>query len=160
MNLDRGVAYAGFWRRLAAVAIDALLLTPLLLAALYLLTGSLDSLLQEQPFPEVGPLGSVAAELTLMALVVGCWVWLGGTPGKLVMNCELVRAADGSRIGVAQGILRYFCYAASALPLLAGFLWIGLDRRKQGLHDKVAGTVVLISDESRKSVEQLARELD
>ncbi|MBX3651771.1 MAG: RDD family protein [Burkholderiales bacterium] len=34
-------------------------------------------------------------------------------------------------------------YIASALPLFLGFIWVGIDKRKQGWHDKLAGTVVI-----------------
>ncbi|WP_141737159.1 RDD family protein [Marinobacter sp. X15-166B] len=33
----------------------------------------------------------------------------------------------------------------SALPLCLGFIWVGVDKRKQGWHDKLAGTVVVRS---------------
>ena len=59
-----------------------------------------------------------------------------------------------------QAIVRYFCYLLSALLPMADFVWIGLDRRKQGLHDKLAATVVVITDESRKSLQQLSQELN
>ena len=39
-------------------------------------------------------------------------------------------------------MLRFLAYFVSALPLYLGFLWIALDRRKQGWHDKIARTIV------------------
>ncbi len=38
---------------------------------------------------------------------------------------------------------RYLGYFASTIPLCLGFLWIAFDKRKQGWHDKLAGTVVI-----------------
>ena len=38
---------------------------------------------------------------------------------------------------------RLLCYLVSALPFYLGFLWAAFDRRKQGWHDKIAGTVVI-----------------
>jgi len=38
---------------------------------------------------------------------------------------------------------RYFAYFISTIPLCLGFLWITFDRKKQGWHDKLAGTVVV-----------------
>jgi uncharacterized RDD family membrane protein YckC len=29
------------------------------------------------------------------------------------------------------------------LPIFLGFVWVAFDRRKQGWHDKLAGTVVV-----------------
>jgi len=34
-------------------------------------------------------------------------------------------------------------YLISKLALYLGFIWIAFDRRKQGWHDKIAGTVVV-----------------
>jgi uncharacterized RDD family membrane protein YckC len=38
---------------------------------------------------------------------------------------------------------RFFAYFVSIFPACLGFLWIAFDRRKQGWHDKIAGTVVV-----------------
>jgi len=43
-------------------------------------------------------------------------------------------------------LLRYLGYYLSMLPLFLGFIWVGIDRRKQGFHDKIAGTVVIRQD--------------
>lgn len=44
---------------------------------------------------------------------------------------------------IGQAAARYLCYILSMLPLDLGFIWIGVDRRKQGWHDKIAQTVVV-----------------
>jgi uncharacterized RDD family membrane protein YckC len=49
----------------------------------------------------------------------------------------------GLWITVARGIVRYLGYYVSAIPLLLGFVWVAFDERKQGLHDKLAGTFVV-----------------
>ena len=54
----------------------------------------------------------------------------------------------------AQNIIRYLGYFISFLPLGLGFLWIAFDERKQGWHDKLAGTVVIIGKPSPLSAEQ------
>jgi uncharacterized RDD family membrane protein YckC len=38
---------------------------------------------------------------------------------------------------------RYLGYFVSAIPLFLGLIWVGIDGRKQGWHDKLAGTVVI-----------------
>ena len=43
-------------------------------------------------------------------------------------------------------IARYFGYLVSSLPLFLGFAWIAIDRRKQALHDKIAGTRVIYEE--------------
>jgi uncharacterized RDD family membrane protein YckC len=40
-------------------------------------------------------------------------------------------------------LARYVGYIISTIPLCLGFLWVGFDSKKQGWHDKIAGTVVV-----------------
>lgn len=161
MNLTSGIVYAGFWRRFAAVIIDGFIVMPILVLLLYVVSGgelSQDAL-ENDPFAHFDPLLSVAIDVSLFALVVFFWVRFLGTPGKLLMGCEIVNANTGEPLSIARAMLRYFAYLASALPLLLGFAWIAFDRRKQGLHDKIAGSLVIIADESRKSLQELEQEL-
>jgi len=64
------------------------------------------------------------------------------TPGKRVLGLRVVDGA-GQRIGFGRASGRYFAKLLSALPLLGGFVLIGLSRRKQGLHDLLASTRVV-----------------
>jgi uncharacterized RDD family membrane protein YckC len=45
----------------------------------------------------------------------------------------------------------------SALPLGLGFVWIAFDRRKQGFHDKIAKTCVVMEDEASKELDEILR---
>ena len=47
---------------------------------------------------------------------------------------------------VSQFIIRYLGYYVAMLPLFLGIIWVGIDKRKQGWHDKLAGTVVIRSN--------------
>ena len=73
------------------------------------------------------------------------WFWRRflATPEKMATHLEVVDAKTGSKMSVAQSIGRYFAYIISALPLCLGFIWVGIDNKKQGWHDKLAGTVVI-----------------
>jgi uncharacterized RDD family membrane protein YckC len=58
----------------------------------------------------------------------------------------LARIVDANTYGppsTGKLVGRYFAYLASIIPLFLGFLWIAFDKRKQGWHDKLAGTVVV-----------------
>ena len=46
-------------------------------------------------------------------------------------------------ISWGKAILRYIGYIISGLVLLIGFIWIAFDARRQGWHDKIAGTYVV-----------------
>jgi uncharacterized RDD family membrane protein YckC len=46
-----------------------------------------------------------------------------------------------------QLIGRYFGYYVSMIPFMLGLIWVGIDARKQGWHDKLAGTVVIMTND-------------
>jgi uncharacterized RDD family membrane protein YckC len=77
-----------------------------------------------------------------LVYIIGFWTWKGQTPGKMAMGIKIV-AADGGPIGLGRAIIRYLCYIVSAVILYLGFIMIAFDKRKQGLHDKIAGTFVI-----------------
>ena len=80
--------------------------------------------------------------ILLVLYTVGFWTWRGQTLGKIALRVRVV-GVDGRPIGVGRAIVRYIGYLVSALVFLGGYLMIGLTRRKQGLHDKIAGTYVV-----------------
>ena len=81
----------------------------------------------------------------VVPFVATIWFWLHylGTPGKMAMKLQIVDASTGGKMRTGQAIGRYFAYIISAVPLCLGFIWVGVDQRKQGWHDKLAGTVVI-----------------
>ena len=72
------------------------------------------------------------------------WSTTGQTPGDRLMQIKVSRA-DGEGLGVGRSVFRLICLALAAIPLLAGFLPILFDERRRGLHDMLAGTVVVAS---------------
>ncbi len=157
--------YAGFWRRLAAWFIDTVLFG-LLLALLHRLLAlgeGVGMMMGEGRLLVYGHF-NLLDNLLALVLTVALWVRFMGTPGKLLLGCQVVDARSGRPLGVGQAVLRYFGYLLSLLPFGLGFLWIAFDRRKQGFHDKLAKTVVLREHlcwdegEAGKSLEQLMRE--
>lgn len=161
MRAEGQANYAGFWRRTAATLIDTALFSLLTLPLLYIAYGSGYFSLDSATAPLIaGPADILINYVLPLIIVVLLWVKLGATPGKMLLNCRVVDATTGQLPGAGQSILRYFAYLVSALPLMLGFLWIAWDKRKQGFHDKIAGTVVLhaIPSEADKSLEQLIGE--
>jgi uncharacterized RDD family membrane protein YckC len=49
---------------------------------------------------------------------------------------------EGRRLTVWRAIIRFIGYIIAALPFFLGFVWILVDNRRQGWHDKIAGTYV------------------
>lgn len=150
--------YASFGQRAAALLINILLfaivssLLPLFILALS--GGAVDLIVAE----------GFSSWLFLLALAV-CWVKLKGSPGQLMMGCYVADEQSRAPIGWKSAAIRALSYWVSLLPLGLGFLWASWDKRHQGWHDKLAGTLVLndshhdMSDESQKSLQQLLKEL-
>jgi len=70
------------------------------------------------------------------------WRFRGATPGKMLLSAKIVDAETLGPPTTGQLIGRYFAYILSSVFML-GFIWIAFDKRKQGWHDKLAGTVVI-----------------
>jgi len=147
--------YAGFWRRAAAAMLDGMIfffLVGLLLGPDFVNT-------------ETFTLEGLVSDGLMMLVTVALWTKFLGTPGKLLLSCQVVDAASFEPITLKQAIIRYLGYFVSMLPLMLGFLWIAWDPRKQGFHDKLAKTVVLYNAgieadaESDKSLDQLLSEV-
>jgi uncharacterized RDD family membrane protein YckC len=54
-----------------------------------------------------------------------------------------VRASDGSRPDWVVSLLRYVGLIISFAVIFIGVIWVAFDGRKQGWHDKIAGTLVV-----------------
>ncbi|MGH8454487.1 MAG: RDD family protein [Nevskiales bacterium] len=133
------IQYVGFWARVGASIIDTILImvviAPIALAVvgreyfdLTRTTGGTEILL-EWIFPAVA--------------VIVFWIYRSATPGKIVINAVIVDASTFGKPSTGQFIGRYLGYFVSTIPLGLGLFWIGWDKRKQGWHDKLAGTVVI-----------------
>lgn len=72
-----------------------------------------------------------------------CWAYWSATPGKMLFRIKIVDAETGAPISGHQVVLRLAGYVVSGVVLCLGFFWIGFDPRRQGWHDKMAGTVVI-----------------
>ena len=73
---------------------------------------------------------------------IGMWTWRGQTLGLMVVNAKVVKT-DGKPIDLRAAVIRYLGYLLCGLTLGLGFLLIAFDKRKQGLHDKLAETYVI-----------------
>ena len=78
-------------------------------------------------------------------LIITVWFWTKylGTPGKMVLRLRIVDAKTGQAITTPKAVGRYLGYYVSILPFMLGIIWVGIDKKKQGFHDKLAGTVVV-----------------
>ncbi len=132
--------YAGFWLRLGATLIDSLLMVVVLFVPLGFIYGEAYWLGEQAIYGFWDVLFQY-----ILPFVLTIWFWKRflGTPGKMALRLEIVDVETGNKMSTGQAVGRYFAYLVSALPLFLGFLWVGIDKRKQGWHDKLAGTVVV-----------------
>lgn len=141
MAEDTGeLEYAGFWIRAGAAIIDTLLISVILFPLLTAIYGSEywsgERLVQ-------GPLDFLLSWVAPAAAVIVFWLARQATPGKMAVGARIVDAKTGGKPTSTQLILRYLGYYVAMLPLFVGILWVAFDPRKQGWHDKIAGTVVV-----------------
>lgn len=132
--------YAGFWVRVWASLIDVVLLMIILVPLLLRIYGS--EYLSSEKLVH-GPLDFLLSWVVPAIAVILFWIYKQATPGKMAVGVKIVDARTGEPPSTAQCIGRYIAYYISLLPLLFGYLWVAFDRRKQGWHDKLAGTVVV-----------------
>jgi len=113
--------YGGFWRRALAAIIDAVIMT---------VAGTL-------PY---GWFVSVAYYPLLTA-------FYGQTIGKKLLGLIVVNKDDKSPIGLFDAIVREwlgkFVLIIVNLFFFIGFILLGFDSKKEGLHDKIAKTHVV-----------------
>jgi uncharacterized RDD family membrane protein YckC len=76
-------------------------------------------------------------------LTLALWTYSSTTPGKWILRMRIVDAQTFMKPTNQQFVRRYLGYIMAFLPLGLGFAWIALDKRKQGVHDKFADTLVV-----------------
>lgn len=141
--------YVGFWARVGATLLDTVLLlvvTVPLLAAFY---GW--EYFEQTDKLVAGPADFLISWVLPAVAVLLFWFWRQATPGKMVIGARVVDAETGRPMTTGQAVGRYLAYFVSAIPLCLGFVWVAFDRRKQGWHDKLAGTVVVRPKKQRAS---------
>jgi uncharacterized RDD family membrane protein YckC len=140
MELD----YAGFWLRVVAYIIDAVILWvvgKLIKGAFQMLTiGS----------PRMTREGFLIATMVRSSVsIVVDWLYFAlmesstaqASVGKMALGIKVTDLA-GNKISFARATGRYFGRVLSGLLLCVGFLMVAFTDRKQGLHDMMAGTLV------------------
>lgn len=132
--------YAGFWLRFAASIIDTMLVGIVIYPLLTAIYGA--AYWTSAEFIQ-GPADFLLSWVAPAVAVVLFWMYRQATPGKMLTSIKIVDAKTGGKPSTLQLIGRYLAYYVAMLPLFLGFIWVGFDARKQGWHDKLAGTLVV-----------------
>lgn len=151
------VFVVGFWKRSAAALIDCAIVLPAALA----ITMIASHIAGVHMPPSNMRLRDIDLWIDLAiatdpALMMGLalfgaigWTYLlvfhvtrGCTIGMRIMNMKVIDLY-GDPPSPRRSVVRCAAYLVSAATLFLGFLWVGFDREKRGLHDWIAGTYVI-----------------
>jgi len=155
--------FAGFWRRLIAYFIDNAIIC-IVFFVLFMIAisayfigaaGAEESRwLADLTDPTKISSAMIFIWLFFLALTIGYFTYFHGatgrTPGKMILGLQVV-SEEGKPLTFGIAFLRSVGYLVSSVVLNLGFIWAAFDRRKQGWHDKIAGTVVIIREEQSQA---------
>ncbi|HZP98818.1 MAG TPA: RDD family protein [Reyranella sp.] len=133
--------YGGFWLRVVAYIIDAFVLA--------IPTGILGAIVGAGMMSGAAGMSGVHLGINLASLLLG-WLYFalmesserGATLGKMAVGLRVV-TDQGQRLSFANATGRYFAKFISAIILCIGFIMVAFTDRKRGLHDMIAGTLVV-----------------
>ncbi len=141
------VRVAGFWTRLAALALDSLIVGAVVVTMMLM-----SSLLQGD-----GAAGAFSFFTQKLSLVMAAFliyigfllVYLtlfsaygGQSAGKMLLRIRVVQL-DGHSLTTSRALRRAGGMLIAALPGLAGFFWAAFDLERRGWHDYIGGTLVV-----------------
>ncbi len=136
--------YAGFWRRSAAMAIDSVLMGIVQMVIMMVFMGGF---MAGDVSDEAMGGGAVAFNILMLGAV---WLYFAlmessskqATLGKMMIGV-IVTDTDGNRISFGRASGRYFGKYVSMITLMIGFIMAAFTKRKQALHDMMAGCLVI-----------------
>lgn len=146
--------YAGFWKRLVAMAIDFVILI-VLSASLGGVVGMVYGAISGSP-----DLKAAEAMGNFVGIVVW-WLYYAflessskqATLGKMALGIQVVDQ-QGGRISFGRATGRHFAKVISGMILLIGYLMAGFTAKKQALHDMMAGCLVVNRGASDELIRQ------
>ena len=147
---ENELEYVGFWARVGASIIDIILVMLITLPILLGIYGS-EYFTSEQLI--AGPADFLISWVLPAVATILFWLHKQATPGKMAVTARVVDAKTGNTLSVGQCLGRYLAYFVSSIPLGLGLIWVAFDPKKQGWHDKLAGTVVIRPRDRREQVE-------
>ena len=125
--------YAGFWIRLLAYILDAIVLGAITFPLIRVLS----------------TMGIGDSSSNILSIAIS-WMYFAvfessewmASPGKKVLGL-IVTDEQGKKISIGRATRRYFAKIVSGLILGIGFIMVAFTARKQGLHDKIFHTLVM-----------------
>ena len=136
-------SYGGFWKGVIAYLIDAFIIAfPVTMVFCTVITEVLKT--------ENVEVTSITVSMPQVIMLVASWVYFAGlessawqaTVGKKMLGMQVTDTSD-ERINFIKATIRYLAKFLSSFFLMIGFIMVAFTAKKQGLHDFIAGTVVL-----------------
>ncbi len=152
--------YAGFWLRFVAYIIDAIIIyivqsfvfIPLFAVFGLSFASQLDgaaTMDEAQAMGMVASMMGMAMSSMLLGLAISVAYYSAmetskfqGTVGKIALGL-VVTDTDGNKLTIGKAIVRNLCKIISGFILFIGYIMAGFTEKKQGLHDIIAGTLVV-----------------
>jgi uncharacterized RDD family membrane protein YckC len=146
--------HAGFWRRFAAYLIDSVIISVCywifsFILGLFFGGNSLtDTFRHPDLYSAFIIIIMVIIWIALLMAIILYYTLMESslrqaTLGKMAMGIRVTNL-NGGRISFANALGRYFAKIISAIILYIGFIMIAFTGKKQGLHDMIANTLVVI----------------
>ncbi len=137
-------SYAGFWKRFAALIIDVIILN--------IVGNILGVIIMGASFYSVRGGGTTTGRVAASEIVIFVIWWLyytllesssqRATVGKMALSI-VVTDLQGRRISFGKANARFWGKIVSYVIIMIGFLMAAFTEKKQGLHDIMAGTLVV-----------------
>jgi len=139
-----GPVYEGLVTRGIAFAVDAALINLAALVVSVSVGLALSVLDPSNSLEKVFlAVGAVTYVVWTIGYFVTFWSTTGQTPGNRLLQIRVCRADDGEALRPRKSVLRLGAMMLCLIPLGAGFLTILVDNRRRGVHDMLAGSVVV-----------------
>lgn len=139
--MTSSVEYVGFLPRILATLIDSIVMAATTVPAMVAIYGF--RYVEEGAHGFYGVADFAFSLIFPVAFSVFFWRYKKATPGKMFVSAEVVDEKTGGAISVRQSLVRYVATLLAIGAFGMGVLWICFDARRQGWHDKIAGTLVV-----------------
>jgi uncharacterized RDD family membrane protein YckC len=152
--------YAGFWLRFVAYIIDYIIIyvvqsfifIPVLGLLGITFAANMENVENMSDAEALGMFGSmmaVAGATALLTTVIAILYWslmesskFQATVGKLALGLK-VTDMEGKNLDLTKSLIRNVCKIISGMIIFIGYIMAGFTEKKQGLHDIIAGTLVV-----------------
>jgi uncharacterized RDD family membrane protein YckC len=139
--------YGGFWLRVVAYILDAILLNIVfgifgMIFGITIIPANFATMDTHDAMTSMGTLQLVSLVVTWLYFALMESSARGATVGKMAVGLRVV-TEQGNRLSFLNATGRFFAKLISAIILCIGFLMVAFTDRKRGLHDMIASTLVV-----------------